>query len=156
MPRPARVRVEDPPARHDWGSEWVVAPALITLAGAVIWTGDLDEGERCLDRAALALRTDSGPGIKVLLHMANGMLQAGRGLQHAAFEEFSAAERLRSQLAGSHAVAGQVTGWMLATQARRGSARAKSALPPRRLRSRKTIRPRPSARCGTSWTAGRR
>jgi LuxR family maltose regulon positive regulatory protein len=50
----------------------------------------------------------------------NGMLQASRGRHHEAFEEFSAAERLRSQLEGSHALASQVTGWLLATQARLG------------------------------------
>jgi LuxR family maltose regulon positive regulatory protein len=50
------------------------------------------------------------------------MLQAGRGRDHRAFEEFSAAEDLRSQLEGSHALASQVTGWMLATQARLGQA----------------------------------
>ena len=48
------------------------------------------------------------------------MLQAGRGRHHEALEEFSAAEHLQSQLEGSHALASQVTGWMLATQARVG------------------------------------
>ena len=48
------------------------------------------------------------------------MLQAGRGRLHEALGEFSAAERLRSQLTGSHALANQVTGWMLAAQARLG------------------------------------
>ena len=48
------------------------------------------------------------------------MLQAGRGHHHQALEELSAAERLQSQLAGSHALASQMTGWMLATQARLG------------------------------------
>jgi LuxR family maltose regulon positive regulatory protein len=48
------------------------------------------------------------------------MLQAGRGRRHEALEEFSAAEHLQSQLEGSHALANQVTGWLLATQARVG------------------------------------
>jgi LuxR family maltose regulon positive regulatory protein len=48
------------------------------------------------------------------------MLQAGRGRHHEALEEFSAAEHLGSQLEGSHAMASQVTGWQLATQARAG------------------------------------
>jgi LuxR family maltose regulon positive regulatory protein len=48
------------------------------------------------------------------------MLQAGRGRRREALQEFSAAEYLGSQLAGSHALASQVTGWMLATQARLG------------------------------------
>ena len=106
--------------RHGWGAEPVIAPALVTLAAAVIWTGDLNEGERWLQRAARALQADAGPGIRVLVHIASGMLQAGRCHLQQAFEEFSAAEGLRSQLVGPHALASQVTGWMLATQARLG------------------------------------
>ena len=61
--------------------------------------------------------------------MATGMLHAGRGRHHEALEEFSAAEHLRSQLAGSHALASQVTGWLLATQARLGmTGEARAAL----------------------------
>ncbi len=55
--------------------------------------------------------------------MTAGMLHAGRGRHHEALEEFSAAEHLRSQLEGSHALASQVTGWLLATQARARDAR---------------------------------
>jgi LuxR family maltose regulon positive regulatory protein len=50
----------------------------------------------------------------------SALLQACRGRHHEALDEFSAAEHLRSKLAGSHALASQVTGWMLATQARLG------------------------------------
>jgi len=106
--------------RHGWGAEPIVAPALVTLAAATIWTGDFDEGERWVQRTAQALQTDTGPGIRQLLHLATGMLQAGRGRHHEALQEFSAAEHLRSQLAGSHLLASQVTGWMLTTQARLG------------------------------------
>ena len=106
--------------RHGWGAEPIVAPALVTLAAATIWTGDFDEGERWVQRTAQALQTDTGPGIRQLLHLATGMLQAGRGRHHEALQEFSAAEHLRSQLAGSHLLASQVTGWMLTNQARLG------------------------------------
>ena len=108
--------------RHGWGAEPIVAPALVTLAANLIWTGEFDEGERWLQRTAQALQTDTGPGITLLLHLATGMLHAGRGRHHEALEEFSAAEHLQSQLAGSHALASQVTGWLLATQARLGQA----------------------------------
>jgi len=115
--------------RHGWGSEPIVAPARVTLAGTMIWTGEFDEGERELQRTSRALQTDTGPGIRLLVHMASGQLQAGRGLHHEALEEFSTAEQLRSQLEGSHALANQVTGWMLATQARAGQpAQARAAL----------------------------
>ena len=108
--------------RHGWGAEPVIAPALVTLAATMIWTGAFDEGERWVQRTERALQTDTGPGIGQLLHLATGMLHAGRGRHHVALEEFTAAERLQSQLVGSHALASQVTGWMLATQARLGQA----------------------------------
>jgi LuxR family maltose regulon positive regulatory protein len=108
--------------RHSFGAEPIVAPALVTLAGALVWTGELDEGERWLQRAARALQTDTGPDIRLLMHQTAGILQACRGRQLQALEEFATAERLQSQLAGPHALAGQVTGWMLATQARLGMA----------------------------------
>ena len=106
--------------RYGWGAEPIVAPALVTLAGTTVWTGEFDEGELWLRRTARALQTDTGPGIRLLVHIVSGMLQAGRGRHHEALEEFSAAEHLRSQLEGSHALASQVTGWMLVTQARLG------------------------------------
>jgi len=106
--------------RYGWGTEPVIAPALITLAGTMIWTGEFDEGERWLQRTGQALQTDTGPDIRQLLHLATGRLYAGRGRHHEALEELSAAERLRSRMEGSHALANQVTGWLLATQARAG------------------------------------
>ena len=106
--------------RHGWGAEPVIAPALVTLAGNLVWTGEFDEGERWLQRAELALQTDAGPGIRQLLHLATGRLYAGRGRHHEALEQLRAAEQLQSQLAGPHAMTSQVTGWMLATQARAG------------------------------------
>ena len=107
----------------------MIAPALLTLAASMIYTGDFDEGERWLQRTARALEADAGPGIRLLAHIVSGMLQAGRGRLHEAVEEFGAAERLRSQLTGSHALASQVTGWLLATQARLGmTGEARAAL----------------------------
>jgi LuxR family maltose regulon positive regulatory protein len=106
--------------RHGWGAEPVIAPALVTLAANLVWTGELDEGERWLQRTERALQTDTGPDIRQLLHLATGRLHASRGHHREALEEFRAAEHLQSQLEGSHALASQVTGWMLATQARLG------------------------------------
>jgi LuxR family maltose regulon positive regulatory protein len=106
--------------RYGWGTEPIVAPALVTLAGVMVWTGEFDEGERWLQRAAQALQADTGPDIRLLLHLTTGILHACRGRHREALEEFSAAEHLRSQLEGSHALASQVTGWLLITQARLG------------------------------------
>ena len=106
--------------RYGWGAESILAPALLTLAGALVWTGDFDEGERWLDRAARALQTDTGPDVGLLLHHTTAILNACRGRRLAALEEFAEADHLQSQLKGPHALASQVTGWMLATQARLG------------------------------------
>jgi LuxR family maltose regulon positive regulatory protein len=106
--------------RHGWGLEPWIAPALMTLAANLVWTGEFGEGERWLQRTERALQTDTGPDIRLLVHIVSGMLQAGRGRRHEALREFSAAEHLGWQLADSHALASQVTGWLLATQARIG------------------------------------
>src|SRR6202040_744733 len=57
---------------------------------------------------------------RLLLRQTAGLLHAGRGRHHEALEELSAAEYLGSQLEGSQALASQVTGWLIATQARLG------------------------------------
>jgi LuxR family transcriptional regulator, maltose regulon positive regulatory protein len=106
--------------RYGWGTEPVIAPALMTLAGTMAWLGEFDEGERWLRRTEQALQIDTGPDIRLLLHQTAGILHAGRGRRHEALEEFSAAEDLASQLEGSQALASQMTGWLLATQARVG------------------------------------
>jgi LuxR family maltose regulon positive regulatory protein len=106
--------------RYGWGTEPVIAPALIMLAATLIWTGEFDEGERWLQRTRQALQTDTGPDITLLLHKTAGILHAGRGRHHEALEEFSAAEYLGSQLADSQALATRTTRWLVATQARLG------------------------------------
>ena len=93
--------------RYGWGAEPIVAPALIALAGTMAWTGDFDEGDRWLERTARALQADTGPDIRLLVHITSGMLQACRGHHREALAEFSAAEYLGSQLADSHALAGR-------------------------------------------------
>jgi LuxR family maltose regulon positive regulatory protein len=105
---------------HGWGAEPVIAPALVNLAGALIWTGEFDEGDRWLQRAARALETDTAPSIRLLLHMGTGMLLSSRRRLREALAEYSAAEHLQAQLEGSHALAGLLTSLRLATQARLG------------------------------------
>ena len=106
--------------RYGWGAEPVIAPALIMLAGTLVWTGEFDEGERWLQRTRQALQTDTGPDIRLLLHQTAGILHAGRGRHHEALEELGAAEDLGSQLADSQALASRATRWLIATQARLG------------------------------------
>ena len=106
--------------RYGWGAEWYMAPALVTLAGTMVWTGEFDQAERWLQRTVRVMHADTGPDIRLLVHIVTGMLQACRGRHHEALPEFTAADDLGSQLAESHALANQVTGWLLATQARLG------------------------------------
>ncbi|MFZ2043140.1 MAG: LuxR C-terminal-related transcriptional regulator, partial [Trebonia sp.] len=106
--------------RHGWGTEPVIAPALVTLTSTMVWTGEFAEAERWLRRTTQAVQADTGPDIRLLLHQTAGMLRACRGRGLEALEEFRAAERLQSRLAGPHALANQVTGWLVATQARLG------------------------------------
>jgi LuxR family maltose regulon positive regulatory protein len=113
--------------QHGWGAEPVISPALVNLAGALIWTGEFDEGEHWLRRAARAVETDTGPVIRLLLHIGRGALMAGRRRLSEALAEFTAVEHLQAQLEGSHALAGQLTSWRLATAARLGQLRAARA-----------------------------
>jgi LuxR family maltose regulon positive regulatory protein len=105
---------------HGWGAEPIIAPALVNLGGVLILAGQFDEGDRWLRRAASALGADTGPGIRLLLHMGNGMLLAGRRELREALAEFHAAGDLQARLEGSHALAGLLAGWTLSTQARLG------------------------------------
>ena len=106
--------------RHGWDAEPVIAPALIMLAGTMVWTGEFDQGDRWLQRTRQALQTDTGPDIMLLLHQTAGLLHAGRGRHREALEEFGVAEHLGSQLADSQALATRTTRWLVATQARLG------------------------------------
>jgi LuxR family maltose regulon positive regulatory protein len=119
--------------RHGWAGQPVIAPALATLAGTTIWMGEFDEGERWLNNAWTAAEGDLEPATAVLLHVATGMLHAARGQQRQALEEFQAADERQSLLAGEHALAPQVSGWLAATQARLGmpddARRSLAALP---------------------------
>jgi LuxR family transcriptional regulator, maltose regulon positive regulatory protein len=108
--------------QHGWGAEPVIAPALVNLAGTFLWAGEFDEGDRWLRRAARALETDTGPIMRLLLHIATGILLSARLRQREALAEFSAAEHLQAQLEGSHALIRQLTSWRVSTQARLGQA----------------------------------
>jgi LuxR family maltose regulon positive regulatory protein len=108
--------------RHGWGAEPVISPALVNLAGTLIWAGELDEGDRWLRRTARATETDAGPVVRLLLHFATGLLWSGRGRLPEALAEYSAAEKLQAQMEGSHALAGLLTSCRMSTQARLGQA----------------------------------
>jgi LuxR family transcriptional regulator, maltose regulon positive regulatory protein len=105
---------------YGWGAEPIIAPALVNLAGVLVWTGEFDAADRWLQRAGRALETDKAPGIRLLLHFGTGMLLSGRRGQPEALAEYTAAEHLQDELDGPHALARQLAGQRLSTQARLG------------------------------------
>jgi LuxR family maltose regulon positive regulatory protein len=98
----------------------IVASAFGAVGGMAIWTGEFDEGERWLGRAWEVSDPSLDPAATVLLHVATGMLHAGRGEHRSALEAFAAAGRMESQLSGVHALAPRIAGWLAAAQARLG------------------------------------
>ena len=108
--------------RHGWGTASILAPALVTLACCLVWTGEFDDAERTVQRCELALQADSGPGIGTLVHLMRGMLEAGRGRLREAAREFATAQDLQSQLPHPHALSGFVVGWSRSARARLGDA----------------------------------
>ena len=107
-------------ARHGWDAQPVIASALATLAGILIWTGEFDHGERWLDRARRATQAGAEPGIRLLMHLLSAILPAALGRHREALAEFTAAGQVQEHMAGEHALTGRVTAWTIATQARLG------------------------------------
>ena len=103
-----------------WSDRPILAPALGAVGGMAIWMGEFDEGERWLRRAWEVAEPHVDPAAAVLLHLATGMLHAGRGQHQSALEAFAAAAQAQSLLTGVHALAPRITGWLAATQARLG------------------------------------
>ena len=106
--------------RYGLGDRPIIAPALGSLAFWAIWTGEFDQGERRLRRAWEVAEPQIDPAPAVILHLAAGMLHAGRGQQPLALEEFRAAAQAQSRLTGAHALASPSAVWLAATQARLG------------------------------------
>ena len=128
----ARQRCEEAialAARHGWDGEPVTAPALATLAHALIWTGQFDLAAHWLDRARQTTEADGEPGIRLLVRLTSGMIQAARGSWHLALEEFAAAGRVQAHMASEHGLTTLVNAWTIAAQARLGmTGSARSAL----------------------------
>jgi len=106
--------------RHGLEDRPILAPALGAVGSLAVWMGEFDEAERWLRRAWEVAEAHVDPAVAVLLHVATGMLHAGRGQHRAALDEFAAAAQAQSLLTGVHALAPRITGWLAATQARLG------------------------------------
>jgi LuxR family maltose regulon positive regulatory protein len=106
--------------RHGLEDRPILAPALGAAGGTAIWMGEFDEGERWLRRAWEVAEAHVDPATAVLLHMATGMLHAGRGQHQSALDELAAAAQAQSLLTGVHFLEPRITGWLAAMQARLG------------------------------------
>ncbi|HMJ33127.1 MAG TPA: AAA family ATPase, partial [Baekduia sp.] len=106
--------------RHGLDDRLILAPALGAVGGMAIWMGEFDEGERWLHRAWEVASAHVDPAAAVLLHVATGMVHAGRGQQRSALDAFAAAAQAQSLLTGVHALAPRIAGWLATTQARLG------------------------------------
>jgi LuxR family maltose regulon positive regulatory protein len=128
----ARQRCEEAitvAARQGWDAEPVTAPALAALANALIWTGQFDLAEHWLDRARRATQADGEPGIRLLVCLTSGILNAARGHCDRALEEFAAARQMQALMVGEHGLTTRVNAWTIATQARLGmTGQARAAL----------------------------
>ena len=118
---------------HDWQEQPVAAPAFAMGAETLSWLGRLEEAECWLERggSARAAQGEPGadPGTELVLHHARGLLCLGQGRLDQALEAFRTAERTRTQLAGDHALPGDVLGRVLRTQVLMGeTAAARAAL----------------------------
>jgi LuxR family transcriptional regulator, maltose regulon positive regulatory protein len=108
--------------RHGLDDRPILVPALAAVSGMTIWMGEFDDGERWLRRAWEVADPHLDPIAALLLHLATGMLHAGRGQHRSALGEFAEAARAQSLLTGVHTLAPRVTGWLATTQTRLGMA----------------------------------
>jgi LuxR family maltose regulon positive regulatory protein len=106
--------------RYGLADRPILAPALGALAGAAISICEFEEGERWIRLAWEVASEHVDPTAAVLLHVATGMLHAGRGQHQSALEAFAAAARAQSLATGVHALVPWITGWLAAAQARAG------------------------------------
>jgi LuxR family maltose regulon positive regulatory protein len=106
--------------RHGLQDRPILAIACGAVGSMAIWIGEFDEAQRWLRRAWEVAETHVDPAAAVFLHVAMGMLHAGRRQHQSALEQFTAAAQAQSLLTGVHALAPRITGWLAATQARLG------------------------------------
>ncbi|MDX3129378.1 LuxR C-terminal-related transcriptional regulator [Streptomyces europaeiscabiei] len=86
-----------------WASEPIAWVALALRCGDDVWRGSFEEAEHWLARAERALRPDVEPATGLVLHLARGMVHAGRNQFERALAEFRAAEQLQTLLVAPHA-----------------------------------------------------
>jgi ATP/maltotriose-dependent transcriptional regulator MalT len=92
------IQAIEPARRHGCSEEPIVAVADLALAVTRIWQGRLEGAEPRFERAQSALRAEVEPAAGLMLHVARGLLELGRGRDEQALAAFRAAERLADLL----------------------------------------------------------
>ena len=105
---------------NGWGASDVIAPALATLGGTLVFSGEFAEAEELLERAESVLRPELDPATSLLYHLARGMLDAGLGRARAALDRFRSAELMQALLVTQQALAVQVRSFRVAMLLRLG------------------------------------
>jgi LuxR family transcriptional regulator, maltose regulon positive regulatory protein len=114
--------------RHGLSEEPLVAIAYPTLAGSLIWQGELDEAERWLKEGERALSSAAEPLTRMLLQLARGYLEIARGRAGAALSAVVAAERPPGRpFVAAHPLATGVRGFLVHVLVRLGETAQASA-----------------------------
>jgi LuxR family maltose regulon positive regulatory protein len=106
--------------RYGFKDHPIVAPALGGAGAMAVWQGEFDDAESWLRRAWEVGDERVEPPAAVFLHVATGMLHAGRGQHRPALAEYAAAAQVHSLLTGVHALAPRIAGGLATAQARLG------------------------------------
>jgi LuxR family transcriptional regulator, maltose regulon positive regulatory protein len=93
--------------QYGWAEHPVLSAACTVIATAMIWRGQLDEGERWLRDAEGTLRAEAEPATSLLFHQARGALELARGRYDDALTAFGAAAKHAALLVSLHPLRAQ-------------------------------------------------
>ena len=89
------IRIAD---ARGWGSDPVVAPALVMIAALDMWQGRFDEAEQSLARAQDPVSRGGDPPTRLLANLVRGMVEVARGRDEQALASLRAANEVRALL----------------------------------------------------------
>ena len=106
--------------RHGWTEQPIMAVAYTATAAALVWQGQLDEGQQWLREAERTLRAEFEPVIRLLLQQTHGALELAHGRYAAARASFQAARKQTEPLGAPHAIHAQTRALLLHALLRAG------------------------------------
>jgi len=106
--------------RHGWTDEPLAGVAYLAFGMAMITQGRLSEGERSLELAERALRSELEPAAGMRLHYSRGLLEWLKGHHDAAVDALRTAERLADLLVSRHTLDTRLRSHRLQALARMG------------------------------------